>query len=109
MESLYNSRNSWLTIDEVSQLVRVPKYTLRYWEQQFSDFLSPGRTNGGHRRFTGEDMKRIKQIKELLKDKGYSIRGAKKRLKTEDQTLKTEDIDYLAQKIALVLKKEFLG
>ena len=96
-----NSRNSWFTIDEVSRLVGIPKYTLRYWEQQFSEFLTPNRTNGGHRRFTEKDMKRIKQIKELLKDKGYSIRGAKKRLKTED-------IDYLAQKIALVLKKEFL-
>ena len=100
--------NNLFTIEEISRLVKIPKYTLRYWEAQFADFLSPGRTNGGHRRFTGEDMRRIKKIRELLKDKGYSIRGAKKRLKTEDQTLKTEDIDYLAQKIALVLKKEFL-
>ncbi len=108
MKDLHISRNLWLTIDEIAKLIGVPKYTLRYWESQFSDFLNPERTNGGHRRFTEDDMKRIKKIKELLKNKGYSIKGAQKRLKTEDHRLNTEDLDYLAQKIALVLKKEFL-
>ncbi|MCM1066427.1 MAG: MerR family transcriptional regulator [Muribaculaceae bacterium] len=63
------------SIGEVSQMLEVPIYTLRYWETEFPMF-KPNRTAKGTRRYTPEDLRLATRIKELLYDRGLKIDGA---------------------------------
>ncbi|MEW6042302.1 MAG: MerR family transcriptional regulator [Elusimicrobiota bacterium] len=67
-----------LSIGDVCKFLDVPPHTIRYWEKEFRIFLFPARTQGNQRRFTDGDMEKIRTIKKLLKEDGYSIAGAKK-------------------------------
>ena len=67
----------WLTIGEVSELTGVPIHTLRFWENEFSQYFSPIRTNGRQRRYNEEAVEAVQMIKNLLKEEKYSIAGAR--------------------------------
>lgn len=69
----------YFTISEVSQITQVPKYTLRYWENEFK-LLRPVRKSSGQRRYHKEDVELIFKIKDLLYNKKYTIAGVKKYL-----------------------------
>ena len=66
-----------LTIGEVSGVTEVPIHTLRFWEGEFQDFLTPIRTNGRQRRYDESAVETVMEIKDLLKKERYSIAGAK--------------------------------
>ncbi len=65
------------TIGEVSQLIEVPVYVLRFWEKKFK-VISPIKKNGGVRYYNSDQISIIQRIKKLLYDKKYSINGAVK-------------------------------
>ncbi len=69
-------------IGEVSQLVGVEPYVLRYWESEFTG-LSPKKSSTGQRMFRRKDVEMLLSIKELLYDKKFTIEGARKALKSE--------------------------
>jgi DNA-binding transcriptional MerR regulator len=69
-------------IGEVSQLVGVEPYVLRYWESEFPG-LSPKKSNTGQRMFRRKDVELLLNIKQLLYDKKFTIEGARKALKAE--------------------------
>jgi DNA-binding transcriptional MerR regulator len=69
-------------IGEVSQLVGVEPYVLRYWESEFPG-LSPKKSNTGQRMFRRKDVEMLLNIKQLLYDKKFTIEGARKALKSE--------------------------
>ena len=69
-------------IGEVSQLVGVEPYVLRYWESEFPG-LSPKKSNTGQRMFRRKDVELLLNIKELLYDRKFTIEGARKALKSE--------------------------
>jgi len=69
-------------IGEVSQLVGVEPYVLRYWESEFPG-LSPKKSNTGQRMFRRKDVELLLNIKQLLYDKKFTIEGARKALKSE--------------------------
>jgi DNA-binding transcriptional MerR regulator len=69
-------------IGEVSQLVGVEPYVLRYWESEFPG-LSPKKSNTGQRMFRRKDVEMLLNIKELLYEKKFTIEGARKVLKSE--------------------------
>ena len=69
-------------IGEVSQLVGVEPYVLRYWESEFPG-LSPKKSNTGQRMFRRKDVEMLLNIKQLLYDKKFTIEGARKALKLE--------------------------
>jgi DNA-binding transcriptional MerR regulator len=73
--------NGYLKIREVCDLVGISPHTLRYWEKEFSDYLRPDRTSGGHRLYDDHNLRKLLQIKHLLKDELYSIRGALNKLR----------------------------
>jgi DNA-binding transcriptional MerR regulator len=66
-------------IGEVSQLVGVEAYVLRYWESEFKG-LSPKKSSSGQRMFRRKDVELLLQIKHLLYDKKFTIEGARKAL-----------------------------
>lgn len=65
----------YYSIGEVSQLLEIPIYTLRFWEDQFPMF-NPNRTEKGTRKFTPSDIDMAKAIKAAVYDKGLKIEGA---------------------------------
>lgn len=67
-------------IGEVSQLVGVEPYVLRYWETEFPG-LSPKKSSTGQRMFRRRDVEMLLNIKQLLYEKKFTIEGARKALK----------------------------
>jgi len=74
-----------LSIGDVARELGVATHTLRFWEKEFDFYLSPTRTEGRQRRYGDDDMDRLERIHALLKVDGYSIAGAKRFLRREQQ------------------------
>lgn len=74
IEKLYYS------IGEVSEMLSINASTIRYWEKEF-DMLKPKKNAKGDRFFTKEDIEKIRLIYRMLKEKGYTVDGAKVQLK----------------------------
>jgi DNA-binding transcriptional MerR regulator len=70
----------YFRVGEVSRLVGVPAYVLRFWESEFPA-LAPRKTGRGHRLFRRKDVELLLQIKHLLYEKRYTIEGARQMLK----------------------------
>jgi DNA-binding transcriptional MerR regulator len=66
-------------IGEVSQLVGVETYVLRYWESEFPG-LSPRKSSSGQRMFRRKDVELLLRIKHLLYSQKFTIEGARKAL-----------------------------
>jgi len=72
----------YFTIGEVSELCAVKPHVLRYWEQEFPQ-LKPLKRRGNRRYYQRHDVLLIRQIRNLLYDKGFTIGGAKQQLTDE--------------------------
>jgi DNA-binding transcriptional MerR regulator len=70
----------YYSIGEVAEMLDVPTSTVRFWESKF-DILKPAKNSKGNRRFTPDDIDNLKLIYNLIKEKGMTIEGARKRLK----------------------------
>lgn len=70
----------YYSIREVSRLTDTQAYTLRYWEKEFPK-LKPKKSKKGQRTYTKKDIEIIKAIKDLLYERGYTIKGARDKLK----------------------------
>ncbi len=66
-------------IGEVSKIVGVEPYVLRYWETEFS-FLKPRKNKSGQRVYIKKDVELLLSIKKLLYQERYTIEGVRKRL-----------------------------
>src|SRR5580704_6127019 len=71
----------YFKIGEVSQIIGVEPYVLRYWESEFPA-LSPRKSNTGQRMFRRKDVELLLNIKQLLYEKKFTIEGARKALKS---------------------------
>jgi len=74
-----------VSISVASEITSIEVHTLRYWEREFSDFLHPVRTAGGQRRYRSEDIQTIFLLKRLLREEMFSIAGARKVLRRNQQ------------------------
>lgn len=72
----FNIKKLYYSISEVSKITEVEQYVLRYWETEF-DQLKPQKNRAGNRAYTNKDIQIILLIKSLLRDKKYTIEGAK--------------------------------
>lgn len=70
-----------VSISVASRITGIEVHTLRYWEREFADFLTPIRTEGGQRRYRPEDIQTVFIVKRLLRDEMFSIAGARRYLK----------------------------
>tara|TARA_B100000035_G_scaffold244511_1_gene213065 strand:- start:256 stop:567 length:312 start_codon:yes stop_codon:yes gene_type:complete len=73
------------TIGEVSNLLDVPIYVLRFWEKKIN-LISPIKKNNGIRYYDMEQIVLLKTLKKLLYEKKFSIEGAKNQLLDEQKT-----------------------
>ena len=75
------------TIGETAKMFNVNVSLIRFWEKEFS-ILKPKKNNKGNRLFTQKDFDNLKTIYFLVKEKGYTLDGAKRKIKEnkEDKT-----------------------
>lgn len=92
-------------IGEVAKAFSLNTSHIRFWENEF-DILKPKKNKKGNRLFTQEDIKNLKLIYHLVKEKGYTLEGAKSRMKNNSEELhsKQELISKL-ENIKAALKK----
>lgn len=70
----------YYTMGEVTDMFSVNASQIRFYEREF-DILQPKKNKKGNRLFTPEDVENLKIIFNLVKDKGYTLQGAKEYLK----------------------------
>jgi len=79
-------------IGEVAKAFSVNTSLIRFWEKEF-DVLKPKKNAKGDRKFTTEDIKNLKLIYYLVKERGFTLEGAKTHLKeNKNKTLSRFDI-----------------
>ena len=80
----------------VADMLNVATSFIRFWESEF-DIIKPKKNRKGNRQFTKEDIENVKLIYHLVKEKGYTLQGAKDLLKNGKETLqeKVEIIESL--------------
>lgn len=90
IEKLYYS------IGEVAEMFSVAPSLIRFWESEF-DIIQPKKNRKGNRQFTKEDIENVKLIYHLVKEKGFTLTGAKEMVKNDNLALKgkMEMIDSL--------------
>ena len=94
---------AYQTISETSKLINIPSHVLRFWESKF-DLLNPKIGVGGRRYYAPHDIENLKQIKTLLYEKGLTINGAIKHLKSTNQKdLTSYNSDQLIEKIDQII------
>jgi DNA-binding transcriptional MerR regulator len=86
----------YFKIGEVSELLGVEPYVLRYWETEFP-VLSPKKSGTGHRLYRRKDVELLLRIKHLLRDKRFTIEGARQSLQAEAKAPKAARIAKQAQ------------
>tara|TARA_B100000524_G_scaffold271191_1_gene149502 strand:+ start:184 stop:519 length:336 start_codon:yes stop_codon:yes gene_type:complete len=74
IEKLYYS------IGEVAKILNVNVSLVRFWEKEF-DILQPKKNKKGNRMFTVTDFENLKLIYHLVKERGFTLEGAKNKLK----------------------------
>jgi DNA-binding transcriptional MerR regulator len=74
------SQKLYYAIGEVSELVKVKPHVLRYWESQFP-VLKPKKNRAGNRTYRVRDIRVLLTIKSLLYDRGFTIAGARRKLR----------------------------
>ncbi|MCK5702623.1 MAG: MerR family transcriptional regulator, partial [Cyclobacteriaceae bacterium] len=75
------------SIGEVAEMLDVATSLIRFWESEF-DIIKPKKNRKGNRQFTREDIDNVKLIYHLVKEKGYTLQGAKDLLKDGNDVLK---------------------
>ncbi|MDD3763583.1 MAG: MerR family transcriptional regulator [Nevskiales bacterium] len=73
-------RKRYFAIGEVSELCDVKPHVLRYWEQEFPQ-LKPIKRRGNRRYYQQDDVLMVRRIRSLLYEQGFTIGGARQRLK----------------------------
>lgn len=99
----------YFKIGEVSQIVGVEPYVLRYWETEF-DLLKPSKAPSNHRLYKKRDVELLLEIKRLLYTEGFTIEGARRKLKQakkeEKDQLKLPLTEQKFKNALVKLKKE---
>ncbi|NND35317.1 MAG: MerR family transcriptional regulator [Saprospiraceae bacterium] len=76
----------YYTIGEVSDMFGVSKSLIRYWESEFT-VLKPHKNSKGDRRFTKQNIEQLDLIYYLVKEKGFTLEGAKKEIRGKKSML----------------------
>ena len=77
----------YYSIGEVAEMFNVAPSLIRFWESEF-DIIQPKKNRKGNRQFTKEDIDNVKTIFHLVKEKGFTLQGAKEMLKNDTQTVR---------------------
>tara|TARA_B100001142_G_scaffold180548_1_gene180167 strand:+ start:1545 stop:1865 length:321 start_codon:yes stop_codon:yes gene_type:complete len=81
-------------ISEAAEMFSVNISAIRFWEKEF-EILKPKKNKKGNRLFTPKDIKNLKIIHHLLKERGFTVEGAKRKLK-ENKTDTINNIEIVS-------------
>ncbi|MBL7988732.1 MAG: MerR family transcriptional regulator [Chlorobi bacterium] len=79
----FQIKKLYYSISEVSKMVGLEQYVLRYWESEFEQ-LRPQKNRAGNRVYTNKEIELVKLIKKLTREHRYTIEGARQILETMD-------------------------
>jgi len=88
----------YFKIGEVSELLGVEAYVLRYWETEFRA-LSPKKSGTGHRLYRRKDVELLLRIKHLLYEKRFTIEGARQSLQAAARAPKPSATERVQQEL----------
>lgn len=92
-------------IGEVAKAFNVNTSLIRFWEKEF-DVIKPKKNAKGNRKFTPQDIKNLQLIFHLVKERGFTLEGAKTHLKEERlKTISNFEVIEKLQKIRAELLK----
>ena len=77
----------YYSIGEVAKKLGVATSLIRFWETEF-DIIKPKKNRKGNRQFTKEDIANVQLIYHLVKERGFTLQGAKDILKKNHQDIK---------------------
>ncbi|NRB49812.1 MAG: MerR family transcriptional regulator [Saprospiraceae bacterium] len=88
----------YYSIGEVADMFGISKSVIRFWENEF-DSLRPHKNSKGDRRFTQQNIQQLQEIHTLVKQRGFTIDGARRELKQQKsrQKQKKQVIDRLKE------------
>ncbi len=86
-------------IKDVSKLLDIPTHILRYWEKELNFKIM--RDQKGNRIYTEEDIEKLRNVKKLIYNEGFKIKGVKKRLRKKELENRKEYVKLLK----MILKK----
>lgn len=97
----------YYTIKEVADMLSVTETTLRYWETVFPQ-VAPYKGVNGVRRYTKDDIKTLRTIHHLVKERGLTLSGAKKQLKAGGPKESAENVSEVIDRLKAI-REELLG
>jgi DNA-binding transcriptional MerR regulator len=77
----------YYSIGEVAEMFSVAPSLIRFWESEF-EIIQPKKNRKGNRLFTKEDIDNVRTIYHLVKEKGFTLQGAKEMLKNDSQAVR---------------------
>ena len=96
----------YFKIGEVVSLTGIKAHVLRYWESEFGAAFQPAKSRGRQRLYRRQEIELILQLKDLLYRQGYTIAGAKKKLRNsasepavEEKAVKQLSVLRLVQEV----------
>ncbi|MBK7383438.1 MAG: MerR family transcriptional regulator [Flavobacteriales bacterium] len=96
------------TIGEVAAELGVKNSSIRFWEKEIGT-VNPKRTGKGDRLYNRKEIDQLKTIQHLLKDKGFTLSGAKNELRHSGRTeARTLDLEQLRQRL-LTIRRELIA
>ena len=97
----------YYSIKEVAVELSVTETTLRYWETVFPQ-VSPYKGANGVRRYTKDDIKTLRTIYHLVKERGLTLSGAKKQFKSGGPKESAENVSEVIDRLKSI-REELLG
>ena len=107
MASRELNQRLYYSISEVAEITGLKPYVLRFWEKEFPN-LRPKKNRAGNRTYQIKDIDLIKQIKELLYENGFTIEGARAKLRNShnDKPDKSDLQNTRLRSLLVEIKKE---
>jgi DNA-binding transcriptional MerR regulator len=84
MKEHFSDEKMFYKIGEVCEMLNLNASQLRFWEKEF-DQLNPKKNSKGDRLYKKSDIETIQLIHHLLKEKGYTVPGAKEAMENQDE------------------------
>jgi len=100
--------NSYFTISKASEIVGVDTHVLRFWEKGFS-IIMINKTKNGRRYYSSSDIKNLLDIKKLLYEDGFTIRGAIKYFENKNKSTHKFEESYYFKKISEIERLLYEG
>lgn len=92
------------TIGQVAKMLDVSTSTVRFWENEF-DILQPKKNKKGNRLFRPQDVKNLQTIHHLVKERGFTLQGAKSKLQqNQSDTVNKSEIVRSLKNIKIFLE-----